>query len=236
MAVEAFAFTHQLGSVIHSDSGVGRRRGSGFFLNSGAGSRGGSSTHASLGTSVLSILLDSVAHDFKAARGLGAERGKLSKGSIGVDFSHSQLLQLGCDSVVQFILQVIIRNTCFSSKVQELREEVMESVSRLHVELSKLVLRSGHSVRVIIDSLQVFEHISRVFIRVDGFASKSGRDVLASFSITATGHIGTTKLGRVIVIMISLKFLGHQKQPVFKSGFFSISEQRRVRDLSQFAR
>ena len=83
----------------------------------------------SLGTSVLLILLDLVAHDFKAARSLGAERGKLSKGSIGVDFSHSQLLQLGCDSVVQFILQVIIRNTCFGSKVQELREEVMESVS-----------------------------------------------------------------------------------------------------------
>ena len=190
----------------------------------------------SLGTSILLILLDSVAHDFKVACGLGAERGKLSKGSIGVDFSHSQLLQLGCDSVVQFILQVIIRNTCFGSKVQEFREEVMESVSRLHVELSELILRSGHSVRVIVDSLQVFEHISGVFIRVHGFASESGCDVLASFSITSTGHVGTMKLGRVIVVMISLKFLGHQKQPIFKSGFFSISEQWRVRDLSQFAR
>ena len=87
----------------------------------------------SLGTSILLILLDLVAYDFKAAHSLGAERGKLSKGSIGVDFSHSQLLQLGCDSVVQFILQVIIRNTCFSSKVQELREEVMESVSQLYI-------------------------------------------------------------------------------------------------------
>ena len=173
-----------------------------------------------------------MAHDFKAACGLGAERGKLSKGSIGVDFSHSQLLQLGCDSVVQFILQVIIRNTCFSSKVQELREEVMELVSQLHIQLSELVLHSGHLVRVIIDSLQVFKHISRVSIQVHGFASESGRDVLASFSITTTSHIGTTKLGGVIVIMVSLKFLGHQKQPIFKSGFLSISEQRRVRDLS----
>ena len=178
--------------------------------------------------------MDLVAHDFKMACSLGAEGGELSKGSVGVDFSHSQLLQLGCDSVVQFILQIIIRNTCFSSKVQEFREEVMESVSRLHVELSELILRSGHSVRVIVDSLQVFEHISGVFIRVHGFASESGCDVLASFSITSTGHVGTTKLGRVIVVMISLKFLGHQKQPIFKSGFLSISEQQRVRDLSQF--
>ena len=232
VAVEAFAFPHQLGSVVRSDSGVGQRRGSGFFLDSSAGSRGGSGTHASLGTSVLSILLDSVAHDFKAARGLGAERGKLSKGSIGVDFSHSQLLQLGCDSVVQFILQVIIRNTCFSSKVQELREEVMELVGCLHVELLELVLCSSHLVWVIIDSLQVFKHVNRVFIQVHRFTSESRYDVLASFSITMTSHIGTTKLGGVIVIMISLKFLGHQKQPIFKLGFFSISEQQRVGNLS----
>ena len=206
MAVEAFAFTHQLGSVVHSDSGIGRRWGSGFFLNSGCR---GSGTRASLGTGILLILLDSVAHDFKAACGLGAEGGKLSEGSIGVDFSHGQLLHLGCDLVVQFILQVIIRNTCFGSKVQEFREEVMESVSRLHIELSELVLRSGHSVRVIIDSLQVFEHISGVFIWVHGFTSELGCDVLASFAITATGHVGTAKLRRVIVIMVSLKLLGH---------------------------
>ena len=232
MAVEAFAFPHQLGLVVCSDSGVGQQQGSRFFLDSSAGSQGGSGTHASLGTSVLSILLDLVAHDFKAARSLGAERGKLSKGSIGVDFSHSQLLQLGCDSVVQFILQVIIRNTCFSSKVQELREEVMESVSCLHVELSELVLRSSHLVQVIIDSLQVFKHVNRVFIQVHRFTSESRHDVLVSFSITTTSHIGMMKLGGVIVIMISLKFLGHQKQPIFKSGFFSISEQQRVRNLS----
>ena len=173
-----------------------------------------------------------MAHDFKAARSLGAERGKLSKGSIGVDFSHSQLLQLGHDSVVQFILQVIIRNTCFSSKVQELREEVMESVGCLHVELSELVLRSGHLVWVIIDSLQVFKHVNRVFVWVHRFTSELRCDVLASFSITVTGHVGMMKLGRVIVIMVSLKLLGHQKQPIFKLGFFSISKQWRVRDLS----
>ena len=134
--------------------------------------------------------------------------------------------------MVQFILQVIIGDASFGSEVQKFREEVMELVSRLHVELSELVLHSGHSVRVIIDSLQVLEHVSGVFIRVHGFASETGRDVLASFSITTTSHIGTTQLGRVIVIMISLKFLGHQKEPIFKLGFFSISEQWRVGDLS----
>ena len=108
----------------------------------------------------------------------------------------------------------------------------MELVSCLHVELSKLVLCSGHSVRVIIDSLQVFKHVNRVFIQVHRFTSESRCDVLASFSITTTSHVGTMKLGGVIVIMISLKFLGHQKQPIFKLGFFSISEQWRVRNLS----
>ena len=108
----------------------------------------------------------------------------------------------------------------------------MESVSCPHVELSELVLHSSHSVQVIIDSLQVFKHVNRVFIQVHRFTSESRHDVLVSFSITTTSHIGMMKLGGVIVIMISLKFLGHQKQPIFKSGFFSISEQQRVRNLS----
>ena len=72
-----------------------------------------------------------------------------------------------------------------------------------------MVLHSGHSVQVIIDSLQVSEHISGVFIWVCGFTSESGHDMLVSFFITTTSHIGTTKLGRIIVIMISLKFLDH---------------------------
>ena len=38
MAVEAFAFLHQLGSVIYLDSGVGQQQGSRFFLDSSAGS------------------------------------------------------------------------------------------------------------------------------------------------------------------------------------------------------
>ena len=155
------------------------------------------------------ILLDAVIHDLKTTRSLGAEGGELSESTIRVDFRHGQFLQFGHDSVVQFILQIIIRDAGFSSEVQEFREEVVKSVSRLHIELSELVLRSGHSVRVIIDSLQVFEHISGVFIWVHGFTSELGCDVLASFAITATGHVGTAKLRRVIVIMVSLKLLGH---------------------------
>ena len=64
-------------------------------------------------------------------------------------------------------------------------------------------------VQVIIDSLQMFKHVNRVFIQVHRFTSELRHDVLASFSITMTSHIGTTKLGRIIVIMISLKFLSH---------------------------
>ena len=186
----------------------------------------------SLGAGVLSILLDAVIHDLKMTRSLGAEGGELSESTIRVDFRHGQFLQFGRDSVVQFILQIIIRDAGFSSEVQEFREEVMESVSCLHVQLSELVLCSGHSVQIIIDGLQVFNHVRGIFIQVHRFTSESRHDVLVSFSITTTSHVGTTKLGGVIVIMISLKFLGHQKQPIFKSGFFSISEQQRVRDLS----
>ena len=108
----------------------------------------------------------------------------------------------------------------------------MKSVSILHVELSELVLHSGHLVQIIIDGLQVFDHVRGIFIQVHRFTSELGSDVLASFSITTTSHIGMVKLRGVVVIMISLKLLGHQKKPVFKVGFLSISEQWRIRDLS----
>ena len=85
----------------------------------------------------------------------------------------------------------------------------MEPVSHLYVELLELVLCSGYSVQVIVDSLQMFEHISGVLIWVHRFTSELGHNVLASFSITVTGHIDTAKLRRVIVIIVSLKFLGH---------------------------
>ena len=85
----------------------------------------------------------------------------------------------------------------------------MELVTQLYIELLELVFYSGHSIQVIVDSLQVFKHISRVSIQVYGFASELGCDVLMSFSIITTSHIGMTKLGGVIVIMVSLKFLGH---------------------------
>ena len=91
MAVEAFAFTHQLGSIIYLNSGIGQQQGSGFFLDGSSG-QGSSSAHASLGTGVLLVLLDLVAHDFKMACSLGTERGELLEGSIRVDFSHGQLL------------------------------------------------------------------------------------------------------------------------------------------------
>ena len=45
-----------------------------------------------LGTSILSVLLDLVAYNFKAAHSLEVEGGKLSEESIRVDFSYSQLL------------------------------------------------------------------------------------------------------------------------------------------------
>ena len=134
--------------------------------------------------------------------------------------------------MVQFILQIIIRDAGFSSEVQEFREEVVKSVSILHVELSELVLHSGHSVQIIIDGLQVFNHVRGIFIQVHRFTLELGSDVLVSFSITITSHIGMVKLRRVIVIIISFKLLDHQKKPVFKLGFLSIHEQWRIRDLS----
>ena len=120
----------------------------------------------SLGAGVLLILLDVVIHDLKMTRSLGAEGGELLESTIRVDFRHGQFLQFGRDLVVQFILQIIIRDAGFSSKVQEFREEVVKSVSILHVELLELVLRSGHSVQIIIDGLQVFNHVGGIFIWV----------------------------------------------------------------------
>ena len=49
-------------------------------------------TYVALGTSILSVLLDLVAYNFKIAYSLRAERSKLSEESIRVDFSYSQLL------------------------------------------------------------------------------------------------------------------------------------------------
>ena len=177
-------------------------------------------------------LLDAMIYNLKTTCSLGAEEGELSESIIRVDFRHGQFLQFDHDLVVQFILQIIIRDAGFSSKVQEFREEVMKSISISHVELSELVLCSGHSVWIIIDGLQVFNHVGGIFIWVHRFTLELGSDVLASFSITMTSHIGTVKLRGVVVIMISFKLLGHQKKPVFKSGFLSIHEQWRIRDLS----
>lgn len=100
----------------------------------------------SLGAGVLLILLNVVIHDLKTTHSLGTEGGELLESIIRVDFRYGQFLQFGCDSVVQFILQIIIRDTSFSSKVQEFREEVVKLVSILHIELLELVLCSGHLV------------------------------------------------------------------------------------------
>ena len=186
----------------------------------------------SLRAHVLVTLLDLVIHDFKMAHSLGTERGELLEGTIRDDFGNCQLLELGCDLVVQFILQIIFGDISLSSEVQEFREEIMESVSILHVELSELILYSGHLVWVIIDGFQMLNHVQRIVVWVWGFASELGSDVLVSFSITMTSHVGMTKLRGVVVIMISLELLSHQEKPVFKSGFFSISEQWRIGDLS----
>ena len=163
----------------------------------------------SLGAGVLSILLDAVIHDLKTTRSLGAEGGELSESTIRVDFRHGQFLQFGRDSVVQFILQIIIRDAGFSSKVQEFREEVVKLVSILHVELLELVLHSGHLVQIIIDGLQVFNHVRGIFIQVHRFTSESGNDILISFFIITTSYIGTAKLRGVVIIIISFKLLNY---------------------------
>lgn len=111
----------------------------------------------------------------------------------------------------------------------------MESVIQFHIQLLKLVLRSSHLVQVLIGCFEVLNHVIRILVCVHGFALKLGSDVLAGFSITSASHIGTTKLGRVIVIMISLRFLGHQEKPIFKSRFFYISKQWGIRNLRQLA-
>ena len=66
----------------------------------------------------------------------------------------------------------------------------------------------------------MFKYINRVFIQVHRFTLELEYDIFTSFSITVTSYIDTIKLGRVIVIIISLKLLVYQEQPIFKTGFF----------------
>ena len=138
--------------------------------------------------------------------------------------------------MVEFIFQIIIRDTSFSSKVQKFREEVMETVITLHVELLELILCSHDLVWVFIDGLQVFNHIIRVMIQVDGFTPEVRSDMLSGLAITLTSHIGMMQLGRVIMVVVGIQLLSHQKKPVFKLRFFTISKQGRIRDLGRFVR
>ena len=73
-------------------------------------------------------------------------------------------------------------------------------------------------------------------IRVDGFTLEVRSDMLSGLAITPTSHVGMTQLGRVVMVMVGIQLLSHQKKPVFKLRFFTISKQGRIRDLGRFVR
>ena len=60
--------------------------------------------------------------------------------------------------------------------------------------------------------------------------------MLPGLAITLASHIGMMQLGRVIVVVVGIQLLSHQKKPILKSGFFTISKQRRIRDLGRLVR
>lgn len=168
---------------------------------------------------------------------MGAKSGELVESPISqVDLCNGEFLELGCKTMVEFILQIIIRDTSLSSKVQKFREEVVEMVSILHIELLELILRSSDSVWVFVDGLQVFNYVVGVMVQVDGFVPEPRSDMLPGLAITPASHIGAMQLGGVVMVMVGIQLLSHQEKPVLKSGFFTISKQRRIRDLSRFAR
>ena len=87
----------------------------------------------------------------------------------------------------------------------------MELISHLYIELLELVLYSSYLIQVIIDGLQIFKYISKVFIQVHVLTSEMGSNILIGFSIILASHIDIIQLERVIVIMISLRFLSYQE-------------------------
>ncbi|OJJ88743.1 uncharacterized protein ASPGLDRAFT_42323 [Aspergillus glaucus CBS 516.65] len=56
-------------------------------------------------------------------------------------------------------------------------------------------------------------------------------DVLSGLALTATSHICHAELRSAKVVSIGSEFLGHQEQPVFQSGFLSIGQHWRIRNL-----
>lgn len=97
--------------------------------------------------------------NFKSACSLGDSTGELLESVIPDAVTDVQLLELSYQFVIELILTIIFSHASFSSKVQELREEIMELVTNFHVQLLKLVLCSGNTVWVAIDCLQMVKHI-----------------------------------------------------------------------------
>lgn len=65
----------------------------------------------------------------------------------------------------------------------------MELVSSLQVQFSELALHGSNTVRVAIYFLQVIKHVFGAGVRVQNFISHSGGDVLACFTLMATGYV-----------------------------------------------
>ena len=65
----------------------------------------------------------------------------------------------------------------------------MEILSYLHIQGPELALSRMDAVGIMVDSLQMLQHVSRVLVLAIAFVSESGCDMLASFSIAEAGHV-----------------------------------------------
>src|SRR5699024_3110703 len=124
-----------------------------------------------------STLLVLMIDNFKSACGLGYSTGELLERSLLVAFCDTQLLESSRQLDIELILPAILCNTCFRSKVQEFRQEVMELITIPHVQLAELMLCSSNAVWIVIDGLQMVKHILRISIRVHGIISHTRGDV-----------------------------------------------------------
>ncbi|BCR87277.1 uncharacterized protein ACHE_31264S [Aspergillus chevalieri] len=111
----------------------------------------------------------------------------------------------------------------------------MELVAGLHVQLSELVLCSSDTIRVVIYCFQMVEHVLRIGIWVHCIIPHAWDDVLSGFTLTTAHHICLSQLRCVKMICIGCKLLTYQEQPVFKSGFFAVSEHWGIRNLCRLA-
>ena len=142
----------------------------------------------------LLILLHVIVEDLQSACCLWTERGELLKGFILVDFCHIQLLGFCDDLMIELILSVILRISCLGSQIKKFRGKIMKLFSWFHVRSLKLTFPDCHMIWIIINDLQMLNHLIGISVQIQRFSSQTRCDMFACLVITVTDHVDLLKL------------------------------------------